>query len=156
MSPLNVSVADLPHLNAALNATSAILLIIGWSFYQGAQHRGAPADDDLRRSSSSALFLTSYVIYHAQIGSKPFPGTGAGADDLLLDSDSARHPGGRRAAAGASSRCGADCVRDDARHRRIAKITLPLWLFVSVTGVIVYLMLYHWPQASTLSGASRD
>ena len=91
--------------------------------------------------ASSALFLTSYVIYHANIGSKPFPGTGMvrtiyfailiphvilAAAVLPLALVTLRR--GLR--------------RDDRRHRKIAKITLPIWLFVSVTGVIVYMMLY--------------
>ena len=93
--------------------------------------------------ATSALFLISYVIYHAQIGSKPFPGTGVirtvyfailiphvvlAAAVLPLAILTLRR--GLR--------------RDDRRHRRIARITLPIWLFVSVTGVIVYLMLYQW------------
>ncbi len=92
---------------------------------------------------TSALFLVSYVTYHAQVGSKPFPGTGAmraiyfailiphvilAAAVLPLAIITLRR--GLR--------------RDDVRHRRIARVTLPLWLFVSITGVIVYLMLYQW------------
>ena len=91
---------------------------------------------------ASALFLTSYVVYHAQIGSKPFPGTGVARViyfSILI-------PHVILAAlvlpmAILTLRRG--LIRDDARHRRVARITFPLWLFVSVTGVIVYLMLYQ-------------
>jgi len=92
--------------------------------------------------ATSALFLTSYVIYHANIGSKPFPGTGlirsiyfsiliphvilAAVTLPFILITFAR---GLR--------------RDDVRHRRIARWTMPVWLFVSVTGVIVYVMLYR-------------
>jgi uncharacterized membrane protein YozB (DUF420 family) len=135
-----MSTADLPHLNAALNATSAVLLTIGWFLIKSrriAAHRRVM----IAAVVTSGLFLVSYVVYHAQIGSKPFPGTGLvrtiyfailiphvllAAVVLPLALITLRR--GLR--------------RDDVRHRRLARITLPIWLFVSVTGVIVYLMLY--------------
>jgi uncharacterized membrane protein YozB (DUF420 family) len=91
---------------------------------------------------SSALFLMSYVVYHAQAGSKPFPGAGLARTiyfSILI-------PHVVLAAvvlplAIVTLRRG--LARSDERHRRIAKITLPIWLFVSVTGVLVYLMLYQ-------------
>jgi uncharacterized membrane protein YozB (DUF420 family) len=91
---------------------------------------------------ASGLFLTSYVIYHAQVGSKPFPGTGIARAvyfSILI-------PHVLLAAvvlpmALVTLRRG--LIRDDTRHRRIARITFPIWMFVSVTGVIVYLMLYR-------------
>ena len=91
---------------------------------------------------TSALFLTSYVIYHAQVGSVPFKGTGwirtvyfgvliphvilaaAIVPPILIT-----------ASRGLSAKYD--------KHRRIARWTLPIWLYVSVTGVIVYLMLYQ-------------
>jgi uncharacterized membrane protein YozB (DUF420 family) len=137
-----MSVSDLPSLNAFLNGISAILLVIGW-FLIKARRIEAHRRCMILAFITSALFLTSYVIYHAQVGSKPFPGTGTmravyfailvphvtlAALVLPLAIITLRR--GLR--------------RDDARHRRIARITLPVWLFVSVTGVIVYLMLYQW------------
>ena len=137
-----MSLSDLPTLNAALNATSTVLLVTAWYFIKNRRieaHRRSM----LVAFSTSALFLISYVVYHAQIGSKPFNGTGAiraiyfailiphiilAALVLPLAVLTLRR--GLR--------------RDDERHRRIARITLPLWLFVSITGVIVYLMLYRW------------
>ena len=136
-----MSTADLPHLNAALNATSAVLLTIGLFLIKSrriAAHRRVM----IAAVVTSGLFLVSYVVYHAQIGSKPFPGTGLvrtiyfviliphvllAAVVLPLALITLRR--GLR--------------RDDVRHRRLARITLPIWLFVSVTGVIVYLMLYR-------------
>jgi uncharacterized membrane protein YozB (DUF420 family) len=133
--------ADLPALNATLNAISAVLLIIGWSLIKRRrieQHRRTM----IAAFISSGLFLTSYVIYHAQIGSKPYPGTGI----MRTVYFSILIPHVILAAAVlpmAIVTLRRGLIRNDARHRRIAKITLPLWLFVSVTGVVVYLLLYQ-------------
>lgn len=135
-----MSVADLPHLNAALNATAGMLLLAGFYFIRAGRIRAHRACM-LAAFATSALFLTSYVVYHAQVGSRPFPGTGLvrtiyfailvphvvlAAAVLPLAIVTLRR--GLR--------------RDDARHKRLARWTLPVWLFVSVTGVVVYLMLY--------------
>jgi uncharacterized membrane protein YozB (DUF420 family) len=136
-----MSVTDLPHLNAALNAVAAVLLTTGY-FLIRARRIEAHRRCMISAFVVSALFLISYVTYHAQVGSKPFPGTGlvrtvyfavliphvllaAGVLPLAL----------------VTIRRG--WIRDDARHRRIARWTLPIWLFVSVTGVVVYVMLYQ-------------
>ena len=138
MSPI---ISSLPHLNAALNATATVLLITGWLLIKRRrieQHRAVM----IAAVITSAAFLTSYVIYHANAGSKPFPGTGpirtiyfailiphvilaaVSLPPILIT-----FIRGLR--------------RDDKRHRRIARWTLPVWLFVSVTGVVVYVMLYR-------------
>jgi len=132
----------LPTLNAILNGTSAVLLSIGWWHIR---HRRIATHRTFMIAAfvSSALFLVSYVIYHAQIGSKPYPGTGIVRTiyfSILI-------PHVILAAvvlplAIMTLRRG--LIRDDRRHRQIAKITIPLWLFVSVTGVLVYLMLYRF------------
>ena len=137
-----MSVSDLPALNASLNALSTILLVTAWFFIK-ARRIDAHRRCMILAFITSALFLTSYVIYHAQVGSKPFPGTGPMRTvyfailvphvilaALVLPLAIVTLRRGLR--------------RDDVRHRRIARVTLPLWLFVSVTGVIVYLMLYQW------------
>lgn len=133
--------SDLPTLNAILNSTSGLLLLFGWLNIRRRRierHRRFM----LGACVSSALFLTSYVVYHARAGSKPFPGQGpvrivyffillthvalaAGIVPLVL----------------VTLRRG--LRREDASHRRIARWTLPLWSYVSVTGVVIYVMLYH-------------
>jgi uncharacterized membrane protein YozB (DUF420 family) len=131
---------SLPHLNAALNATAAVFLTIGWILIRRkriAAHRRFM----IAAFTTSALFLISYVVYHAQVGSRPFPGTGA----LRTIYFAILIPHVVLAAAVlplAIVTLRRGLARDDARHRRIARWTLPIWLFVSVTGVLVYLMLY--------------
>jgi len=138
LSPI---ISSLPHLNAALNATATVLLVTGWLLIKRRriqQHRAVM----IAAVITSAAFLTSYVIYHANAGSKPFPGTGAIRTvyfailipHVILAAVSLppiliTFIRGLR--------------RDDQRHRRIARWTLPVWLYVSVTGVIVYVMLYR-------------
>lgn len=136
-----MEISSLPHLNAALNGISTVLLMAGWALIKARripQHRICM----IAAVVTSALFLTSYVIYHANAGSKPFPGTGAIRavyfavliPHVILAAVSlpfilVTFARGLR--------------RDDARHRRIARWTMPVWLFVSVTGVVVYVMLYR-------------
>lgn len=136
-----ISVEDLPTLNATLNAISAVLLTVGYVFIRRKDRRRHKACM-LAAFAMSVLFLTSYVVYHAQVGSKPFPGEGV-IRALYL---SILIPHVLLAATivplalitlsrGLSNRVDP--------HRRIARWTLPIWLYVSVTGVIVYLMLYQ-------------
>jgi uncharacterized membrane protein YozB (DUF420 family) len=132
----------LPHLNAALNATSSVLLITGWFLIKARridQHRGCMIAAVL----TSSLFLISYVIYHANVGSKPFQGTGV----IRIVYFAILIPHVILAAASLPPiliTFARGLRRDDLRHRQLARVTLPVWLFVSVTGVIVYLMLYRW------------
>ena len=135
-------VAILPTVNATLNACSGVLLALGYRYIRQRrvrEHRACM----LAAFVVSILFLVSYVTYHAQAGSKPFPGDGwirAVYFSVLI-------PHVILAAAIlplaiVTLRRG---LRGDVpRHRRIARWTLPLWLYVSVTGVIVYVMLYHY------------
>ena len=136
-----MSLSDLPALNATLNAIAAVLLLTGYAFIRRGyvrRHRAAM----ISACIVSVLFLTSYVIYHANIGSRPFTGQGpirvvyftillthvvlAAAVPPLAIITLSR---GLRA-------------RFD-RHVAIARWTFPIWMYVSVTGVIVYLMLYR-------------
>ena len=133
-------IADLPALNATLNGCAAILLVIAWILIkQGhvAWHKRVM----LAAFATSAAFLTSYVIYHANAGSKPYGGTGI----MRTIYFAVLIPHVILAAVILPLQF-MTLVRglkmDTARHRKIAKYTLPLWLYVSVTGVIVYLMLY--------------
>ena len=136
-----MSVTDLPALNAVLNLTATALLVIGW-FLIKAKRIEAHRRIMIAAFCTSALFLVSYLIYHGQIGSRPFTGTGL----LRTIYFAILIPHVVLAAvilplAIVTLRRG--LVRSDEAHRRIARITLPLWLFVAVSGVVVYLMLYQ-------------
>lgn len=136
-----MTVTDLPALNATLNAISFILLVTGYVFIRRKEWRKHRACM-IAALVTSGLFLTSYVIYHAQVGSVPFKGTGW----IRTVYFSVLIPHVILAAAIVPpvlitvSR--ALSAKYD-KHRRIARWTLPIWLYVSVTGVIVYLMLYQ-------------
>lgn len=131
----------LPSINAALNATAAVLLVWGYTLIRRkriARHRNVM----IAAFVTSCLFLVCYLVYHAQVGSVRFPKTGAirtiylsilGTHTVLA----AAVP----VLAIVTLRRGLAARYD--RHRRIAKWTLPIWLYVSVTGVVVYVMLYH-------------
>lgn len=135
-----IPVDQLPALNAALNGLCTVLLVLGYRHIRAGriqQHRRTM----LTAFATSVVFLISYLVYHAQVGSKPYTGEGV----LRIVYFSILIPHVILAAtvvplALLTLRRG--LIRDDARHRKIAKITLPIWLFVSVTGVIVYAMLY--------------
>lgn len=135
-----IPVDQLPTLNAALNGICTVLLLLGYRHIRAGrilQHRRTM----LTAFATSVLFLISYVIYHAQVGSKPYTGEGA----LRIVYFTILIPHIILAAAVvplAILTLRRGLIRDDVKHRKIAKITLPIWLFVSVTGVIVYAMLY--------------
>ncbi len=135
-----ITVDQLPTLNAALNGICTILLLMGYRHIRAGritQHRRTM----LTAFATSVLFLISYVIYHAQVGSKPYTGEGV----LRIVYFTILIPHIILAAAVvplAILTLRRGLIRDDVKHRKIAKITLPIWLFVSVTGVIVYAMLY--------------
>lgn len=136
-----MSVTDLPALNATLNAISTVLLITGYVFIRRGDRRRHKACM-IAALVMSALFLTSYVIYHAQVGSVPFRGTGwirtiyfAVLIPHVILAAAIVPPILITASRGLSAKYD--------KHRRIARWTLPLWLYVSVTGVIVYVMLYQ-------------
>jgi putative membrane protein len=136
-----LTVSDLPALNATLNAISTILLVTGWVFIKRGDRRKHKACM-IAALVTSTLFLTSYVIYHAQVGSVPFKGTGMVRTIYFL----VLIPHVILAAAIVppvliTASRGLTAKYD--KHRRIARWTLPLWLYVSVTGVIVYVMLYQ-------------
>ncbi len=133
--------AWLPSINAFLNATAAVLLVWGYWLIRRKRirhHRRVM----ISAFVTSCLFLLCYIVYHAQVGSKHFPHTGtirtlylsilgthtvlAAAVPVLAIITLSRGLGARYD-----------------KHRRIARWTLPIWLYVSITGVVVYLMLYH-------------
>ena len=136
-----MNVTDLPAVNATLNAISFVFLVTGYVFIRRGQWRRHRACM-VAALVTSALFLTSYVIYHLEVGSVPFKKTGwirtvyfvVLVPHIILAA--AIVPMVLITVSRALSR------RFD-KHRAIARWTLPLWLYVSVTGVIVYLMLYQ-------------
>ena len=137
-----LSVTDLPALNAMLNGIAGVFLLLGFYFIrrrQIARHRRAM----LAAFATSTLFLISYVIYHANAGSRPF--TGVGPIRMVYFAVLITHIILAAAIVPmALITLKRGLARDDARHRRIAKITWPIWMYVSITGVIIYLMLYRW------------
>jgi uncharacterized membrane protein YozB (DUF420 family) len=137
-----VSVSDLPALNATLNATAAVLLTIGWTLIRRgrvAQHRKVM----IAAFSVSCTFLVSYLVYHAQVGSVRF--TKQGPIRMVYFTILLTHTVLAAAIVPlVLTTLSRGLKRQDARHRAIARWTLPLWLYVSVTGVIVYLMLYRF------------
>ena len=136
-----MTVADLPALNATLNFISFLLLVTGYYFIRQKQWRKHRACM-ISALVMSGLFLTSYVIYHAQVGSVPFTKTGwirtvyfAVLIPHVILAAAMVPPVLITVSRGLSGRYD--------KHRRIARWTLPIWLYVSITGVIVYLMLYR-------------
>jgi putative membrane protein len=136
-----LDVTFLPTLNAFLNATATVLLVAG---YRAIRRRDVETHRAFMVAAlvTSALFLASYLVYHYNVGSRPYAGTGplrafyffvllthvvlAVVNLPMVMATIARALRGQFD-----------------RHRAIARWTLPLWLYVSVTGVVVYLMLYH-------------
>ena len=136
-----MSVHDLPAVNASLNAISGVLLVVAYALIRQRkieQHRKVM----LAAFATSALFLVCYVVYHAQVGSVRFTRQGfvrplyftilithvtlaalvlPMAIVTLSRGLTARYP----------------------QHRKIARWTFPIWLYVSVTGVLVYILLYQ-------------
>ena len=135
-----ISIAQLPTLNAALNSLSAVFLCAGYFFIRS-KNRDAHRRCMVAALACSTLFLISYLVYHFQVGSVGFKGQGwirpvyfsilithtllaAAIVPLVL-----------------VTLIRALRERFDA-HRRIARWTFPIWLYVSITGVVIYLMLY--------------
>jgi putative membrane protein len=136
-----LTVHDLPAVNATLNAVSGVLLLIGYVLIRTrriAAHRAVM----ISAFVTSSLFLVCYLIYHAQVGSVPFPRHGfvrpvyfailithvvlAASVPPLAIVTITRGLKGRYP-----------------QHRRIARWTFPIWMYVSVTGVLVYVLLYQ-------------
>lgn len=142
-----MTLSDLPAINASFNATSAVFISLGWWLIRRGHWRPHIACM-IAAIVSSSFFLTGYVVYHVQVGEKSSGYHGLIAwfyfpmliSHILLAFVTlplviiTLVPVFQR--------------RWD-RHRRLGKWTMPIWLYVSVTGVLVYLMLYQWfPPAS--------
>lgn len=131
----------LPHLNAVLNTSSFVLLSSGYFFIRRkkvAAHRNC----QIAALSTSVLFLISYLTYHAHHGVTRFAGQGIARPVYFTILYTHTFLAAvivplviitvRRAKRG-----------EFQKHKRIARVTLPMWLYVSITGVFVYFMLYH-------------
>jgi putative membrane protein len=138
---MDISIRDLPHLNAILNATSSLLILLGFYFIKR-KNRAAHRKAMIAALASSVLFLISYLTYHFQVGSVKFTAEGVPRTIYFI-------------ILSAHTLCAMSLLffvpttlvhalreRFD-RHKRIARWTLPIWLFVNITGIIVYLMLYQ-------------
>ena len=136
-----MTLRDLPTLNALLNGTSAALLVTGWFLIRSGR-REAHRKAMTAAFVASVLFLASYLTYHAVVGSVRFPGTGTARavylSILLSHTILAAAAGPLALTVFVLARRGRFGT-----HRRLARWTLPIWLYVSVTGVVVYLMLYR-------------
>ena len=131
----------LPAINASLNALSAVLLVTGYILIRNRQ-REAHKYAMLAAFSVSVLFLISYLVYHYQVGSVRFPRTGTIRTvylSILLTHTIL--------AAAVPVLSILTLTRAFQRrfpaHRKIARYTFPIWLYVSITGVVVYWMLYR-------------
>ena len=135
-----MAIADLATVNAILNGISAVLLVIGYLLIrQGKQrqHRAAM----IGAFSASVLFLISYLVYHWHVGSRPYTGQGPIRTVYFFILITHVVLAAFTPFLAIVTLWRGLAARFDA-HRRIARWTLPIWLYVSVTGVIVYVMLY--------------
>jgi putative membrane protein len=136
-----MTISDLPAINATLNAIATVFLLSGYVLIRRG-HRTLHKRCMLGALVTSALFLVCYTVYHLNAGSRPFPGEGiprvvyfaillthVPLAALILPLALTTAAWGLRS-------------RYD-RHVRLARWTLPIWLYVSVTGVVIYLMLYQ-------------
>jgi len=131
-----------PTVNALLNMTSALLLTAGYRFIRRRRVRAHRACM-LGAVTSSALFLLSYVLYHTFHGATPFPK--GGFIRVLYLAVLISHTVLALVILPLVLLTLLRALRAEySRHRQIARWTLPLWLYVSITGVAIYVMLYHW------------
>ena len=136
-----MQLSDLPALNAVLNGTAATLLVLGRLAIRAGnevRHRTLMVS----ATTVSAVFLVSYLVYHAQHGSTPF--TGEGAVRTLYFTILITHTVLAALVPPLVVATLTLALRGHrTRHRQLARFTWPIWMYVSVTGVIIYLMLYQ-------------
>ena len=136
-----MTVRDLPALNALLNAASAAALLVGFALIRRGRWR-AHCAAMVTALVLSAAFLTSYLVYHAQVGSVRFQGTGW-LRTLYLSILATHTVLAAAVPVLALLTLSRALRRRFDRHAALARWTLPIWLYVSVTGVVVYWMLYR-------------
>jgi uncharacterized membrane protein YozB (DUF420 family) len=135
------SIEQLPALNAALNALATVLLIIGWLLIKARRER-THKNVMLSAFAVSCAFLTCYLVYHYHVGSVRFAGpSGVRAVYLAILASHVVLAAVVPVLAAVTIFLGLTDRR--AKHRRLARWTLPIWLYVSITGVVIYVMLYQ-------------
>lgn len=139
-----MSLESMPLINASLNGCAGVLLALGLVFVRRGRI-GAHRACMVAACVMSLLFLACYLYYHAHVGSKPFGGSGILRTtylSILLTHTvlAATVP------FLATVTLMRGLKRQDARHRAIARWTFPIWMYVSVTGVVIYLLLYVLPH----------
>ena len=136
-----LTISELPALNATLNGIAAILLVTGYLFIkQGRQRQHQWCM--VGALTTSALFLVSYVTYHLHAGSRPFPGQGS--IRVVYFAILITHVILAAVIVPLALLTAVRGLRSQFdKHVRIARWTFPMWLYVSVTGVVIYLMLYE-------------
>ncbi len=138
-----MDVSALPAVNASLNALSTAFLVLGYVFIRR-RNETAHKRCMIAALVTSTVFLASYVLYHYNAGSRLFTGQGTIRTVYFLILGT--HVPLAAAIVPLALVTAYRGLRDQrSRHVRIARWTLPLWLYVSVTGVLVYLMLYQLP-----------
>lgn len=135
------AVPNLPHLNAALNATSTVALIAGWLAIRRGRIRAHRACM-ITAAAVSVLFLISYLVYHVQVGSVPYEGQGW-ARTLYFAILVSHAVLAALVAPLVLVTLRRAVRRQFDRHRTVARWALPVWLYVSITGVAVYVFLYR-------------
>jgi len=142
----------LPHVNAALNTVSTILLVIAWICIRRGQRR-AHRTAMIAAMIVSAIFLACYLVYHFTAPVFVFPGTGwivpvyyamlishvilaTVVTPMIIMT-------ALRAMKVWDNGAGLQNLDNFARHRAIARWTMPIWVYVTVTGVLIYVTLYH-------------
>jgi putative membrane protein len=137
-----MDIHDLPALNATLNGTSAVLLTTGYVLIRNGR-KNAHRAVMLTAFGVSIAFLISYLVYHSQVGSVHYPHEGV-LRTIYLTILATHTVLAATVPVLAILTLRRALKGEFARHRRLAKWTLPIWLYVSVTGVVVYLMLYQF------------
>jgi putative membrane protein len=138
-----IDVSDLPVMNASLNATSGFLVLAGYACIRGG-HKQAHVAFMAGAVVVSVAFLVSYLTYHAQAGSNPFEGQGWVRPVYFAVLTSHTILAAVTALWLVPVTLYRAVRRRFDRHKAIARWTLPVWLYVSVTGVLIYFMLYRW------------
>jgi uncharacterized membrane protein YozB (DUF420 family) len=143
---LNLTVEQLPAVNATLNALATVLLVCGWVLIKARRER-AHKITMLTAFAVSCAFLACYLVYHYHVGSVPFGGPSAvRAVYLSILASHVVLAATVPFLAGITIYLGLADRRK--QHRGLAHWTFPIWLYVSVTGVVIYVMLYHlYPPA---------